>query len=484
MAAAATGTVEAMKRLFESGGKSESGSFINNHDSLYNGMSRGSNGRTNSSKNATNQNSSASSLLPYSAASERSCTDQTQGQQSRNKPTPPKVKPKPHVLRKTAPATHPELSENYKSLSDHGKVESGSVTGSSIFGFKAANGTKANNDSSSRLLISSSEPGSKHPALAENDVSKKLNKERHESAAPLPLPNSSRNPSKKPPPVPKKPKSISSAYSVDAVRTQYKYDEELEEQFGLKIDQSAYDFTQHWVACQAERQAESALNKLKKGVREISGKTTLNGSPVNISRTSSVSSSSGLSTSHFTNSSIRSILKKGRPSLKLEIKKRLTFKDDHELITKYNYPSEECYDDLDSLDRYRSALGSDSDSSSTFDEPEEYDFVNVGAPNTSRSSGGRMNENRILFTGSSASTTSSSTLKDTPTHQQKHSGYSSRNHNSSKNNDNAGASSGKRTTERNSSNKCSDAFRSTPIVVKPSKGGTFKRFSDGIRFHY
>lgn len=134
------------------------------------------------------------------------------------------------------------------------------------------------------------------------------------------------------------------------------------------------------------------------------------------------------------------------------------------MITKYNYPSEDSYDDLDSLDRHRSALDSDSDSSSTFDEPEEYDFVNASTPNTSRPSGGRVNENRIMFVGSSASTTSSSTLKGSAVHQQKHSSHPSRDGNNN--------NSSKRTTERNSSNKWPDAFKSTPVLVKSSKSGS------------
>ncbi|VDK35970.1 unnamed protein product [Taenia asiatica] len=460
MATAATGTVEAMKRLFESSGNSESGSFINNHDSLHNGMSRGSSRHTNSSKNATNQSSYASSVLSYGTASERSYTDQALGEQSKNKHTPPKVKPKPHVIRKTAPTNHPESSEKYKNSNDHEKIESGSVTGSSVFWTEAANGTKEKNGSSSRLPISSTELGPKHPALTENDFGDKVNKERNDSAAPLSVASSSRNSFKKPPPVPKKPKSVLSGYGNDVVRTHCKYDEALEKQFGLKVDKSAYDDTERWVQDQADRQQEIALNKSKKGANEAGGKTTLNGSPLHHSRSPSVCSSTGTSGSIFTNSSIRSILKKSRPSLGIESKKRLTFKDDNELITRYNYPPEDCYDDLSSLERHRSALDSDSDSSSTFDEPEEYDFVDVS----------RMNENRIVTAGSTASTTSSSTLKDSAVHQQKYSSHSSRNHKSSKNNDDVGVS--KRTIERNSSNKRSDAFNSTPVLVKPSKSGS------------
>ncbi|KAL5967439.1 hypothetical protein TSMEX_004913 [Taenia solium] len=424
MATAATGTVEAMKRLFENGGNSESGPFINNHDNLHNGMSRGSSRHTDSPKNATNQSSYASSVLSYATASERSYTDQALGEQSKNKHTPPKVKPKPHVIRKTAPTNHSQLSEKYKNSNDHEKIESGSVTGSSVFGSEAANGTKEKNGSSSRLP----ELGPKHSALTENDFGNKVNKEGNDSAAPLYVASSSRNSFKKPPPVPKKPKSVLSGYGIDVVRTHYKYDEALEEQFGLRVDKSAYDLTERWVTYQADRQQEIALNKLKKGANEAGGKTSLNGLPLHYSRSPSS-------------------------------KKRLTFKDDNELITRYNYPPEESYDDLDSLERHRSALDSDSDSSSTFDEPEEYDFVNVG----------RMSENRIVFAGSTASTTSSSTLKDSVVHQQKYSSHSSRNHKSSKNNDDAGVST--RTIERNSSNKRSDAFNSTPVLVKPSKSG-------------
>lgn len=319
MATAATGTVEAMKRLFENGGNSESGSFINNHDSHHNGIPRGSNGHKNSLKNSPNQNSYASSVSSYSAASEQSYTDRTLGEQSGSKRTPPKVKPKPHVICKTAPTIHPGSSEKYRSSNDNEKIGSSSVAGSSIFGARAANGTKENNVLSSRLPISSTESGLKHSALAENDVGNKANKERSESAAPFPASSSLRNPSKKPPPVPKKPKSVLSGYSNDAVRTHYKYDEVLEEQFGLKVDQSAYDFTGCWVADQAERQREMALNKLNKCAKEVGGKTALNGSPLHISRTPSVSSSTGRSSSNFTNSSIRSILKKGRPLLGVEV---------------------------------------------------------------------------------------------------------------------------------------------------------------------
>nr|CDS21648.1 expressed conserved protein [Echinococcus granulosus] len=475
MAMAAAGTVEAMKRLFENGGNSESGSFINGHDNLHNGTSRGSNSHSNLAKSVNIQNGHANSVLSCSTSSERLYVDMASTEQSRNKLTPPKVKPKPHVYRKTAPTVQPESSDKFKILNNNEKIKSGSAVGSSMLGYKAANGTKENNVPPSRLPISSNEPGSKHSAVSGNDVGIKTNKERNESDALSSVSISSRNPSKKPPPIPKKPKSILSGYSNDGLRTHYKYDEALKEQFGLKVDQSSYDLTGRWVAYQAERQQETVLNKLKKRGTETVGKTLLNGEPLNLSRTSSITSSTGRSYSNFTNSSIRSILKKGRPSLGVENKKRLTFKDDNELITKYNYPSEESYDDVDSLDRYRSALDSDSDSSSTFDEPEDYNFDNVNTVNNPRSSGDRINENRILFAGSTAS---SSTLKGLTAHQQKHSSHSSRNnYSSSKNNSDAGGAignnnSGKKITERNSSAKCSEAFTFNPLIVKPSKGGS------------
>ncbi|CDI97369.1 expressed conserved protein [Echinococcus multilocularis] len=475
MATAAAGTVKAIKRLFENGGNSESGSFINGHDNLHNGTSRGSNSHSNLAKSVNIQNGHASSVLSCSTSSERLYADRAPKEQSRNKLTPPKVKPKPHVYRKTAPTVQPESSDKSKILTNYEKIKSNSAVGPSMLGCKAANGTKENNVLPSRLPISSNEPGSKHSAVSGNDVGIKANKERNESDALSSVSFSSRNPSKKPPPIPKKPKSILSGYSNDGLRTHYKYDEALEEQFGIKVDQSSYDLTGRWVAYQAERQQETVLNKLKKRGTETVGKTLLNGEPMNLSRTSSITSSTGRSCSNFTNSSIRSILKKGRPSLGVENKKRLTFKDDNELITKYNYPSEESYDDVDSLDRYRSALDSDSDSSSTFDEPEDYDFDNVNTVNNPRSSGDRINENRILFAGSTAS---SSTLKGLTAHQQKHSSHSSRNnYSSSKNNSDAGgasgnSNSGKKITVGNSSTKCSEAFTFNPLIVTPSKGGS------------
>ncbi|VDM30538.1 unnamed protein product [Hydatigera taeniaeformis] len=476
MATAAAGTVEAMKRLFENSGNSDSGSCINNHDNPHNGLPHGANGHSNSARNINNQNSYASSVLSFGNASDRSYTDRALGDHSKNKHAPPKVKPKPHVIRKTAPNIQPEPPSKQKTSNDHENVECGVPTKPSTFGSRVASGRKENNGSLSRLPIPPSESGPKHPTLAENDIGNRVRKERTDSAAIPPESSSTRNPSKKPPPVPKKPKSILSGHSNDVLRVHYKYDEALEEQFGLKVDQSSYDFTERWVAFQADRQQEVALNKMKKGENEGGGRMLLNGSPVH-SRTSSVSSSTGLSSSNFTNSSIRSILKKGRPSLGIENKKRLTFKDDDELITKYNYPSEESYDDMDSLDRYRSALGSDSDSSSTFDEPEDYDFVDIDISNTPRPLGNKMSESRILFAGSTTSATSSSTLKCSAVQQQKYSSHSPRNnYNSTKNNDITGGTGGnnssKATTEKSNSSKWSDAFKSSPVLVKPSKSGS------------
>lgn len=97
----------------------------------------------------------------------------------------------------------------------------------------------------------------------------------------------------------------------------------------------------------------------------------------------------------------------------------MSFKDDDQLITKYNYPSEDSYDDLDSLDHFNSALDSDSGSSesSTFDEEddavgEDYELEVVKSTSTLRSFGSRQKSDaKIILSPSNASTVSTSTLK-------------------------------------------------------------------------
>ncbi len=116
---------------------------------------------------------------------------------------------------------------------------------------------------------------------------------------------------KKPPPVPKKPRSVMSGYSKSgSTHVQYKYDQALEEQFGLNV-KPAYNFTERWAAYQAQKQQEYAQGKVKKYSRDPNIDGSQDGSVAG--------SSARYSDTTFTNSSIRSILKKGRTPLGLQV---------------------------------------------------------------------------------------------------------------------------------------------------------------------
>ena len=163
-------------------------------------------------------------------------------------------------------------------------------------------------------------------------------------------------------------------------------------------------------------------------------------------------------------------------------KKRLTFKDDDQLITKYNYPSEDSFEDLDSfedfdsLDRLRSGPNSDSDSSSTFDNLQDYEADNVASVSTLRSSGSQVNGTRIILAGSTSSAATSSTLKGSIGHQQKHSDNSSLspsryNHGNSS----TGIMLSSSRLNNNNSSKWPNVYMSKPIVLTPSKSGSKSR---------
>ncbi|KAM7535678.1 hypothetical protein Aperf_G00000102857 [Anoplocephala perfoliata] len=454
MAATVTGSVDALKRLFERDGN-DSGSFNNNkNDTIFNGTSRSSNANNNFMKNAPSLNGSLRPSSPsseisssrFSNVSEQNSANNNSSELARTKPPPPKVKPKPAMYRKILPSVKNETP------SQSGMNVFSSDSGSSLTGNEPAkSGWSYMNDG-----------GSKATGLPkqENGIGSTL----------PPISNTIRSSSsKKPPPVAKKPRSILSGYSNRSSRSHSKYDEELEKQFGMKVDASSYDYVERWASKQARSQQEMINNKSRRNEDE----SPTNEGPMQKSGTPSISSSTGRSGSNFTNSSIRSILKKGRPSLGVE-KKTLTFKEGKELITKYSYPSEDSYTDdadIDSLDRHRSALDSDSgSSSSTFDE-DTLEFE-------PESTGTQRNRGKVIIASSNASNFSSSTLKGSIDH---HGDYSSR----SKGSRNEGKSNGFMEPRTHSHSKGSSAFKTSPVILTPTKNDTLKRFTNSpVRFHY
>ena len=136
---------------------------------------------------------------------------------------------------------------------------------------------------------------------------------------------------------------------------------------------------------------------------------------------------------------------------------------------------------MDSLDRYRSATGSDSDSSSTFDDLQDYEVDNVASVSTLRSDD-RMSGTRIIFASSASSVTTSSTIKGNMEHHQKqrHSNSSSSPSRHNRGSSSAGITfdNSPSSTKLNNSNnpsKWSNAYMSNPILLTPSKSGSKSR---------
>lgn len=311
MATTVTGTVDALKRLFERNGNT-AGSFINKHGSVFNETSQSSNASNNLVRNiplAQAKPSLNRLLRPPSPSSDISSStfssfdDQVSSSKNsfelaRTKPAPPKVKPKPVIYRrivsssKNEAAKQPEL--NVVSSNSETRF-AGNKPAKGEFGCSTDNG---------------GDPKEQGLLKQEDGINNAL----------PPVPNTIRPPgSKKPPPVAKKPRSILSGYSNRSSHSHSKYDEALEKQFGMKVDASSYDYVEHWANHQAKAQLEMAQHKAKRSETENESKLPTNGEPIQKSRAPSVSSSTGMSGSNFTNSSIRSILKKGRPSLGAEV---------------------------------------------------------------------------------------------------------------------------------------------------------------------
>ena len=340
MATTLTGTVGALKRLFENGGDSKSVSFINNHDNLLNGVSRVPNGSSNFSRDISltrtkplpvdtfsNVTSPSDSSDVNTSGPNNSSMNRSPTELPRVKPIPPKVKPKPVIYRKIVPAIRKEpLNQQKVSIINTTSVN-GFLMEKSLSVNKTTNESRIVSDSLNGSSISSAsfEPKQVNLPAAGGSFTENgdLKIEGSSTSSAQPTTSSNQNSAKKPPPVSKKPRSILSGYSNASSRAHYKYDEALEKQFGLKVDQSSYDFTERWAAHQAERTQELAQNKTK---RSENDKVLSNETQLSISRTSSVSSSTGVSGSNFTNSSIRSILKKGRPSLGVEVRIPLLYK--------------------------------------------------------------------------------------------------------------------------------------------------------------
>uniref|UniRef100_A0A0X3PGD3 Uncharacterized protein n=1 Tax=Schistocephalus solidus TaxID=70667 RepID=A0A0X3PGD3_SCHSO len=169
---------------------------------------------------------------------------------------------------------------------------------------------------------------------------------------------------KKPPPVPKKPFSVrsGSAASVSS-QPQYPYDNELEEKFGVKTKTGSYEYTEAWAAlhglvCNPKKEAH------KKSVKTKNSVSAENNTSSEAQRHISVNSDSDLaSTTSSTRAlSLRSILKK-KPSTGQRSNKSISFKDDDELTTNFNYPSERSLSEdsfeMSRLHFYDSDLGSD-----------------------------------------------------------------------------------------------------------------------------
>nr|CDS32282.1 hypothetical transcript [Hymenolepis microstoma] len=509
MATTVTGTVGAMKMLFERDFNS-SETFVNKNEECFNGSTENSAKTTVINNDAKAPlakpflngsfhpppSKSSSSIL--SSSSDQNLIKRNSVELPRTNPTPPKVKPKPVIYRKIVPSLRNEPIYTPKIIPIN------NLPRESLSDTESTNSTRENIEIAPRISSSAMEIRSK-PLISLNTNGK--GDERFHSKQEFsdkdglpPIPTSVHHITpKKPPPVLKKPCSILSGYSnrsSNNLRTPYKYDKALEEQFGMKVDDSAYDFVESWANYQAQTQMEMLQNKLKRNGYGNGTSPTENDALRKYSRSPSVSSSTGMSGSNFTNSSIRSILKKGRPSLGVE-KKKLTFKKGDELITKYNYPSEDSYDESDSLNNFRSALGSDSDSSSsssTFDDDDELDAVK--SVSTIRSSGSRSTGTKISLAASSTYNLSSSTLKGSVVQQPiYHSSssarsnsldrpYNGRNH--INNNKIYYRSSSYVGTKVISPSKSANTFNSTPVLLTSSKtdGSTFKRFKNEIQFHY
>ncbi|VDO03100.1 unnamed protein product [Rodentolepis nana] len=498
MATTVTGTVDAMKMLFESDYNSPE-AFVNKNDAYFNGSMENSTKTTDTNNDTKTPLSkpflnksfhpppSESSLSILSGSSDQLLVKRNSVELPRTNPIPPKVKPKPVIYRKIVPSLRNEPTYTPKIIPIR------SVPETLLSEHKSINLAPEKTEIAPRLSSSAMEIRPKPLiALASSDKSDKHFHSKQEFSITDGLPpfSTSVHPitPKKPPPVLKKPRSILSGYSNKSSnnhRSPYKYDKALEEQFGLKVDESAYDFVESWANYQAQTQMEILQDKLKRNGYGNCANPTENGALGKYSRSPSVSSSTGMSGSNFTNSSIRSILKKGRPSLGVE-KKRLTFKDDDELITKYNYPSEDSYDESDSLKNFRSALGSDSDSSSssssTFDDDDpNYELDVVKSVSTYRSSGSRSTGTKISLAASSASNFSSSTLKGSVIQQPIYHTSSSlrsnsldrprngRNHTS--NNKIHYRSSGYVETKVISPSKWANTSNSSPILLTSSKTG-------------
>nr|VZI43934.1 unnamed protein product [Spirometra erinaceieuropaei] len=158
---------------------------------------------------------------------------------------------------------------------------------------------------------------------------------------------------KKPPPVPKKPFSVRSG-SVASVNSQHQfhYDKELEEKFGVKTKTGSYEYTEAWAVRHGilPNQKKETRKKTVETKNGVSAESDINSKP---QRETSVSSDCDLvsTVSSTRTSSLRSILKK-KPSKGPRSNKSISFKDDDELTTNFNYPSERSLSE-DSFEMYR-----------------------------------------------------------------------------------------------------------------------------------
>lgn len=335
MATTVTGTVHALKRLFE-GDFNSTGSFMNKNDEYSNGSTANSSRTTDTNNDAEishvkpflngsfhpprsppNENSSSK----FSSSSDQLSIKRNSVELPRTNPVPPKLKPKPVIYRKIVPTLRNEPIS---------KPEINTITNASknfFSEYKSINLSLENIEIAPR--ISSSAMDIRPKPLISSINSDKGDENFHPqqefggSDVPPQIPTSVHlTTSKKPPPVLKKPRSVLSGHSNNSsinLRTPYKYDKALEEQFGMKVDDSAYDYVESWANYQAQTQMEILQNKMKRNGYENCTNPTENGAFGKLTRTPSVSSSTGMSGSNFTNSSIRSILKKGRPSLGVEV---------------------------------------------------------------------------------------------------------------------------------------------------------------------
>lgn len=325
MAAKLSGNVEALKKLFENGNKTTANSFIGNGSSngeMYKNSSEIINGSRVLSRNehippkpAAKPFISRANLRRPSISDSESMTDSSKREncEERSNDVPPHTKPKP-ILPKPLISQKPVVHvSNYLKMEKKPNV---STIGPIALGNRIHNVLSERTDAHNRTNMDPPfiiPPPCKN-AMPDNSTPITLTA----SSAASSVPQSNQNPPaltlntqtslKKPPPVPKKPRSVLSEYvNVDGKCVQYKYYQALEEQFGLNVAPMNDDFTAQW----ARQQQEYSHIKQPQTTKLLMHRSSASGSVA--------SSNARMSDTSYTNSSIRSILKKGRPALGVQV---------------------------------------------------------------------------------------------------------------------------------------------------------------------